>query len=180
VADLADPLAVQELCLNDSGTVDLADLALMGNLRVVKVNRAAAVDLALPHHLPIESLRVEATAADLARLAGHPTLWNLTIKALADPVSIEPLATLPALAYLDLSTIEVTDLERVAALPQLRVLALNHRQWQYLRDRNALPTALAAAELSDHPSLVDAIDWTAWLDTSRPVRPAALPLRGTR
>jgi hypothetical protein len=57
----------------------------------------------------------------------------------------------------------VGDLDRVAALSRLRVLALNRRQWQHLRDRNAVPTTLAAAVLAEHTSLFDAIDWATWL-----------------
>ncbi len=165
------------MTLRDAGTIDLAEVAPLRNLREVAVYRAAAVNLGLPHRLPVESLTVEATAADLGSLAGHPTLWSLTVKALAAPVSIEPLATLPALADLDLSTVEVTDLERVAALPGLRILTLHRRQWQHLRDRDALPAGLAAAVLSSGAALVEAVDWTGWLDTSRPARPVAPPIR---
>lgn len=163
VAELEAALDVQELYLNAGAVINLAELAPLHNLRVVSVNRAGTARLALPHHVPTEALSVDATAVDLAPLAGHPTLWKLTLKGLAAPVTIEPLTTLPALAHLDLSAVEVTDLARVAALPHLKVLELNTKQWQYLRDHNAVPTTLAAAVLGENTQLAEAIDWATWL-----------------
>ena len=121
------------------------------------------MDLALPHHVPAEALAVNAASINLATIAGHPSLWQLRIKGAAAPISIEPLTTLPALAHLDLSAVEVTDLEWVTDIPRLKVLELNPGQWQYLRDRDAVPTSLAAAVLGEVTQLAEAVDWATWL-----------------
>ncbi|MEE6259547.1 SMI1/KNR4 family protein [Plantactinospora sonchi] len=180
VAGFDDPLAIQALYLNKGDFVDLAGLAPLGNLRRVSINHVARVDLALPHQLPVEALSVDATVSTgLAGLAGHPTLWQLRLRNLTEPVSVAPLATLPALSHLDLSAVEVTDLHLLATLPRLRVLELNDRQWRYLRDHGGLPAALAGAVLSAHTSLLDALDWSAWLRGTGPVGSVAAPVSGT-
>lgn len=180
VAGFDDPLAIQELYLNKGDSADLADLTPLGGLRRVSINRVASVNLALPHQVPVEALSVDATASTgTGGLAGHPTLWQLRLSNLSEPVSIAPLATLPALSHLDLSGVEVTDLHLLGTLPRLRVLELNHRQWRYLRDHGGLPGGLAGAVLSEHTSLLDALDWMAWLRAAGPVRSVAAPVSGT-
>ncbi|HEX6684014.1 MAG TPA: SMI1/KNR4 family protein [Candidatus Limnocylindrales bacterium] len=158
VAEFTDPLAPQELFLNDAGPLDLAELAPLRNLRLVSVNRAPSVALTMPHDLPLESLSIDAGSTDLAPLAGHPTLWHLTLRRVTEPVSILPLQSLSRLIYLDLSGATVTDLETVASLEGLRVLALNPGQWRRL---GTIPESLAAAELSGFAELGEALDWAA-------------------
>jgi Leucine-rich repeat (LRR) protein len=178
VAELDDPLAIQQLYLNKAAVADLAGLAPLHNLREVSVNQATTAIAALPHHLPVEALAIDAANADISLLNHHPTLWHLTLKGIGGTVSIEPLASLPALAYLDLSGVTVPDLERVATLPALRVLVLNGRQWRHLREHGAVPTALAGARMAELTSLSDAIDSATWLrgGTSQPSSP---PIYGT-
>jgi cell wall assembly regulator SMI1 len=161
VTDLGDPLALQELYLNDAGDLDLAELAGVRHLRRLSINRAARVDLSVPHDVPVEALSIDAASTALGPLAGHPALWHLTLKRLAEPVCLRALATLSELTYLDLSGATVTDLEVVASLPRLRVLALTGAQWDALEGLDAVPKNLAAAELSGYSRLGESVAWAS-------------------
>ncbi|MEU4715632.1 hypothetical protein AB0F73_18500 [Micromonospora purpureochromogenes] len=57
----------------------------------------------------------------------------------------------------------MSDLYRVADLPGLRVLELSLVQWRELRERDALPTGLAAAALNGFARLEEADEWAIWL-----------------
>lgn len=163
VGGLRAPDEVQQLVLHDGDAVDLAELWPLRNLRDVRVQNVTGAGLAVPHEVPVESLTVDGAAVDLAPLAGHPTLWRVALTNIAAPVRIEPLAALPALVHLDISGVEVADLDRIETLHRLRVLALGRHQWRWLRERGAVPTGLAAAAVTDHIPLDEAIDWAAWL-----------------
>ena len=171
VADLSPH--IQQIHLNDADGIDLDALAPLHRLRVLSINRAAALHGHVPRDLPIEALRLHADRVDLDALAGHPTLWALTVKSSGPPVDIATLASLPNLVRLDLSGAEILDVERVVELPNVRVLVLNPGQWRQLRTYDVAPAGLAAAELSGYASLADAIDWAAWLTGH--VRPGSTP-----
>jgi len=177
VTELDDPLAVQTAYLNDGNDLDLAALAPLRNLRAISINRAGRVRAALPGHLPVESLSLEAKSADLDQLARHSTIWDLTVGSLATPVDIELLATLPALARLDLSGVTVRNQTQMANLADLRVLALSQSQWLHLREADQIPTRLAAAELSGFTPLANAVEWANAI-TGR-ATPTAAPVQST-
>jgi cell wall assembly regulator SMI1 len=162
VADVVAGLDVQELYLNDGGVLHLAELAPLRHLRSVSINRATAVTAALPPGVPVEWLSIDAAEIDLPPLGGHPTLWGLKL-ASRSPVAIGTLARLPALAHLDLSGADVSDLHRIADLPGLRVLELSLAQWRELRELGPLPAGLAAAALNGFARLEEADEWAAWL-----------------
>ncbi|GGM55924.1 SMI1/KNR4 family protein [Dactylosporangium sucinum] len=157
VADARDP---QQLYLNDAGDVDLAALARLRNLRQLSINRAGRVCGSLAHAVPLEFLSITADSVDVRALAGHPTLWKLTLRGLRHPVPAEALAALPALAHLDVAGVEVDGLEQLAALPGLRVLEASRAQWQRL---DTVPPRLAAAAVTDPMPLAEALEWAARL-----------------
>jgi cell wall assembly regulator SMI1 len=168
VANFPDPQLIQKLHLNNGREIDLADLAPMGNLRQLSANRAGVVWSRLPGRVPLESLVLDADEPVVAMLGEHPTLWNLTVKGARTPIEIGPLARLPVLERLDLSAVDVVDVELLAGFPSLRVLVLNAAQWRTLRNAGQPPRALAAAECTSQRSLADAVDWVRWL-TGRPM-----------
>jgi hypothetical protein len=144
------------------------------NLRAISVNRASSVHPVWPGHLPVESLFLQANSADVDQLAGHTTIWDLTVSGLAASVDVRLLATLSALARLDLSGVNVRNETRLANLTELRVLALSQPQWLQLRQAHQIPTRLAAAELSGFTPLADAVEWaneiTLATSTATPIR----------
>ncbi|MFE9580538.1 hypothetical protein ACFYO1_29450 [Nocardia sp. NPDC006044] len=88
------------------------------------------------------------------------------------------MATLSSLQRLDISELEVRDLETVAALLALRVLAATTRQRQLLRDRDAMPARLAAAELAGDAAFDDEITWVAGFGAD-PITASLPVVRGT-
>ncbi|BCJ26002.1 hypothetical protein [Actinocatenispora sera] len=161
VTRLAAADDVQHCVLGGCPHIDLAGCAPLSRLRVLQVRDVQTVELALPHRVPVESLMVSAPAVDLTGLSGHPSIWDLTVSGTGAPVSIAPLATLPELARLDLSGVDVPDLELVVGLPRLRVLVLDAGQWARLRDLDAIPVGLAAAELAGNNTFEVEIEWSA-------------------
>lgn len=163
--DLADVLrdlpnrdTVQQLYLNDADALDLRALTATPRVRELNVNRAGHVRLWLPERA--EGLSLEAREADLSLLAGHPTLWDLTVKGLR--VRVADLARLPALAALDLSGASVDDPVALADL-DVRTLVLDGDQWARLRAAGRLPKRLAAARRAGHAWLAELVDWSDWL-----------------
>ncbi|WP_406233845.1 SMI1/KNR4 family protein [Nocardia sp. NBC_01009] len=178
VADLPGAIAVQALTVDDRDSFDAAELASLPTLRELRVRGTESVRLSVPHTVPLEQLHLHAPRIELEPLAGHPTLWGLTLSGATEPVHIGPLATLPSLQRLDISAIEVCDLEAVAALPTLRVLVATTPQWQLLRDRDAVPAGLAAAELVGDAAFDDEITWAAGFGGD-PVTASLPVVRGT-
>ncbi|NUT96926.1 MAG: SMI1/KNR4 family protein [Saccharothrix sp.] len=163
--DLAEVLAeiphraqVQQLYLNDAETLDLRALAETPRVRELNVNRAGRVELHLP--ASVQGLSLEAREADLATLAGHPALWDLTVKGL--PVRVSDLAVLPALSCVDLSEAEVDDVAALADL-DVRVLTLSGEQWAVLRAAGRLPARLAGARRAGNSRVLEVVDWSDWL-----------------
>ncbi|MGO4617174.1 SMI1/KNR4 family protein [Nocardia sp. 2YAB30] len=178
VAELPGAIAVQELTVDGRDSFDAAELASLPLLRELRVRGVESVQLSVPHTVPLEQLHLTAPRIELEPLAGHPTLWDLTLSGATEPVHIGPLATLPSLQRLDISKIEVSDLEAVAALPTLRVLVATMRQWQLLRDRDAVPAGLAAAELAGDAAFDDEITWAAGFGVD-PITGSLPVVRGT-
>ncbi|NBE51707.1 SMI1/KNR4 family protein [Streptomyces boluensis] len=85
--------------------------------------------------------------AELALLAGHPTLAAVTVWS-AEPLSLAPLRDCPRLYGLDLSGAEVRDLDVLAEIPALRYLSMRREQWQQLTEGAGRPADLAAAVLA--------------------------------
>ncbi|QIS12981.1 SMI1/KNR4 family protein [Nocardia arthritidis] len=159
VAGLPDPTAVQDLAI-DGDSFDAAELTSLPLLRALRL-RVESVRSSVPHTIPLERVVMHGSRIELEPLAGHPALWDITLSGAAEPVRIGPLATLPSLQRLDISKIEVCDLEAVAALPALRMLVATAPQWRLLRDRGAVPAGLAAAELAGDAAFDDEIAWAA-------------------
>ncbi|MEU2657968.1 SMI1/KNR4 family protein [Streptomyces sp. NPDC007325] len=132
----------------EDGPVDLAALAGAPALRQVGLyGGAAARDLAPLRETPVESLTTAVTGTALAPLAGHPRLRALRLTGADAPVDLAPLRTLPALCGLDLSAVPLADPAVLAALPGLRYLALERRQWAALFQAGGPPAGLAAVRL---------------------------------
>ncbi|GAA2659190.1 MULTISPECIES: SMI1/KNR4 family protein [Actinosynnema] len=168
VAALPHPELIQGLYLNDAPELDLTPLRALPNLRELHVVRCAGpVRLWVPEH--VASLTVDAPEADLAVLAGHPALWDLSLRGL--PVRVADLPALPELLFLDLSGADVVDVESLGEL-DVRALTLSAAQWARLRAADTLPPRLAAARIGGPQALQDVLDWTNWL-TSR--KDAAFP-----
>lgn len=146
--DVADPGPVQELYLNDAGSVDLAILNPLSSLRHLRVNRADSVVANLAGFPVLEAANVEASTVDLAGLAGHPTLWSLSLAKVTHPIDFGPLAELPALIRLGLAGLDVPELERVGELTSLRVLTLDDGQVRRLLNAGVTLPSLAAIEIT--------------------------------
>ncbi|MEV0391070.1 SMI1/KNR4 family protein [Nonomuraea sp. NPDC050643] len=84
--------------------------------------------------------------AELAPLAGHPTLAAVTVRS-AEAVSMAPLRDCPRLYGLDLSGAAVRDLDVVAEIPGLRYLSMRREQWHQLTESAGRPSDLTAAVL---------------------------------
>jgi cell wall assembly regulator SMI1 len=149
---------IQRVNANQGGDIDLGSFAVLPALRDLRVNGAERVRAAA---LPgLEALRVQAREFDLAPLAGHPTLWSLRLAGLRHPVDARVIATMTALVRLDLSGVEVTNIEALNAMPNLKVVTLDGDQW----DRVDL-TDLAVAGLG--PGTL--AQQLAWLDRYAPL-----------
>ncbi|WP_169812575.1 SMI1/KNR4 family protein [Nocardia acidivorans] len=178
IASLDDRFAVQELEILDRDFVDADELTVLPMLRILTVWGVRAANLAVPHDIPLEHLTIKGSRIDLAPLAGHPTLWDVRLGGAEYPVRIGSLATVKSLQRLDISGVDVVDLEVLADLPNLRVLVANSRQWRDLSAQDAIPPRLAAAELTDEVSFETEIAWAADLGVQSEL--AALPvIRGT-
>ncbi|MFI9816533.1 SMI1/KNR4 family protein [Saccharothrix variisporea] len=162
LAELPHRAQVQQLYLNDAETLDLRALSETPRARVLNINRAGRVELHLPES--VEGLSLEAREADLTLLAGHPALWDLTVKRL--PVRVSDLAALPALSCLDLSEAEVDDVAALADL-DVRVLTLSGEQWAVLRAAGRVPARLAGARRAGNSRVSEVVDWSNWLVTAR-------------
>ncbi|MEU3622216.1 SMI1/KNR4 family protein [Amycolatopsis coloradensis] len=148
LGDVADPGLVQELYLNDPGSVDLAVLNPLSSLRHLRVNRADSVVTNLAGFPVLEAASIEASKVDLTGLAGHPALWSLSLAKVTHPIDFGPLTELPALTRLNLAGLDVPDLERVGELTSLRVLTLDDGQVRRLLDAGVTLPSLAAIEIT--------------------------------
>lgn len=162
LAEISNRERVQQLYLNDAETLDLRALTATPGLRDLSINRAGRVELHLPH--TVEGLTLEAREADLSLLAGHPTLWDLTVTGL--PVRVADLAALPALSFVDLSEADVDDVAALADL-DVRVLTLSGDQWAVLRAAGRLPARLAGARRAGNSRVMEVVAWSDWLLSTR-------------
>ncbi|MFI6304171.1 SMI1/KNR4 family protein [Amycolatopsis thailandensis] len=155
VGAIAEPELVQELYLNDPGSVDLAILNPLPSLRYLRVNRAGSVVANLSGLPSLEAADLHATEV---RLAGHPTLWSLSLTGVRHPIDFGTLTAFPRLTRLKLAGLDVPELERVGELGSLRVLTLDHGQVQRLFDAGADLPRLAALEITGEASLRELVD----------------------
>lgn len=100
--------------------------------------------------------------AELAPLAGHPTLAAVTVLS-DEPLSLAPLQDCRRLYGLDLSQAAVRDLELVTGIPRLRYLSMRLEQWNELIEHVDRPVGLAAAVLADASSPATLAEWAASL-----------------
>lgn len=143
-------LHIQRVNVNHRDEFDLGSLAVLPNLRDLRVNGAGVVRAV---NLPgLEALKIDARELDLAPLAGA-TLWSLRLSGLRHPVDARVVATMTSLVRLDLSGVEVTNVEALDGLKNLKVVTLNGDQWS----RVDLPK-LAVAALG-HGDLAQRVAW---------------------
>ncbi|MFQ6328364.1 SMI1/KNR4 family protein [Nocardia sp. CWNU-33] len=143
----------------DPGRLDLRALSVAQNLRQVEIEGNGELRLWLPD--AVESLLLDAPGANLSELAGHPTLWDLTVGGMS--VRVRDLAALPALTRLDASEADIDDVAALADL-DLRVLRLSTEQWRQFRHADRLPKRLAAAQwVGETPSMSEAMAFNNWL-----------------
>ncbi|MFJ2203557.1 SMI1/KNR4 family protein [Streptomyces violaceusniger] len=104
--------------------------------------------------------------AELAPLAGHPTLAAVTVQQAetVEALSLAPLRNCPQLYGLDLSRAKVRDIEVLAGIPALRYLSMREEQWHELTEYAGRRSGLAAAVLADASSLETLAAWAASLD----------------
>ncbi|KIA62813.1 SMI1/KNR4 family protein [Nocardia vulneris] len=159
IEDLPDKFTVQKLDVGSRDSFDAAELAALPMLRQLRLDSAGSANLAVPHDIPLESLWASAPRLDLAPLSGHPVLWDVHLAGAQHPVRIAPLAALKNLQRLDISEIDIADPEIIAELANLRVLVANLRQWRRLRELDAVPAHLAAAELAGDASFAEEAAW---------------------
>jgi cell wall assembly regulator SMI1 len=187
LGDLETPSQVQ--CLRIFATdgitaataaVDLGELSPLPLLRQVDVVRPASVTGRLPDS--VEALEVLEGDVDLAAVAGHPSLWSLTVDH-GVRVDTARLADLPRLVRLRIGAVD-GDVTQVANLPGLRVLIAPPAVWQQLREHDALPLGLAAvgsAHVSrpyvsgDDMTVAEEVAWSTWIADHYPeVQPTRL------
>ncbi|EME52048.1 hypothetical protein H074_34853 [Amycolatopsis decaplanina DSM 44594] len=157
LGDVDDPELVQELYLNDPGSVDLAILNPLSSLRHLRVNRAESVVADLSGFPVLEAAAIETSKVDLTGLAGHPTLWSLSLAGVTHPIDFGPLTGLPGLIRLGLAGLDVPELERVGELPSLRVLTLDDGQVRRLLDAGVTLPSLAAIEITGGAPLAEIV-----------------------
>ncbi|AUI57106.1 SMI1/KNR4 family protein [Amycolatopsis sp. BJA-103] len=154
---VADPELVQELYLNDPGSVDLAILNPLSSLRHLRVNRADSVVADLSGFPALEAASIETAKVDLTGIAGHPALWGLSLAGVKHPIDFGPLLGLPGLIRLGLAGLDVPELERVGELASLRVLTLDDGQVRRLLDAGVTLPSLAAIEITGGASLAEIV-----------------------
>ncbi|WP_433580383.1 SMI1/KNR4 family protein [Nocardia brasiliensis] len=159
IEDLPDKFAVQKLELRLRDSFDAAEFAALPMLRRLRIDGIRTLNLAVPQDIPLESLCVSAPHIDLEPLSGHPVLWDVHLAGAQHPVRIAPLAALKNLQRLDISEIDIADPEIIAELADLRVLVANPQQWRRLRELDAVPANLAAAELAGDASFAEEAAW---------------------
>jgi hypothetical protein len=153
VAGLPGRELVQEVYLNDPADVDLAVFEPLASLRLLDVDRAAAVTPALGGLEVLESLRISARRVDLDALAGHPVLGDLQLEDVGEPLDLAALRALPRLTRLHLAGSAVPDLGQVCDLPALRVLELDGDQVRRLLETGRPLPPLAALFVSGRTTL---------------------------
>ncbi|MCG3757042.1 SMI1/KNR4 family protein [Amycolatopsis sp. Poz14] len=151
--------AVQSCHLTDGAHLDLAALEPLGGLRELGAHRMRSVVPAVTNLPLLESLTIAAEQTDLKALAGHPTLWDLTLSDLTHPVDLTPLATLPNLTRLAISGLDIPAIDQLAQLPALRVLTLDADQLTRLLASGHRIPQLAALTISGRVLLSDAVEF---------------------
>ena len=147
---------IQKVNANQGGDIDLASFAVLPNLRDLRVNQAGRVQAtALPG---LEALRIDAREFDFAPLTGHPTLWSLRLHGLQHPVDARVIATMTSLIRLDLAGVEVTNIEALQELPNLKVVTLNGEQWGGVDLPDLAVAVLGRAELAQRLAWLDRYD----------------------
>ncbi|MFC3447918.1 SMI1/KNR4 family protein [Amycolatopsis speibonae] len=157
LGEVGDPELVQELYLNDPGSVDLAVLNRLSSLRHLRVNRADSVVTDFSRFPLLEAASIETSKVDLTRLAVHPALWSLSLAGVKHPIDFGPLAGLPGLLRLGLAGLDVPELERVGELSSLRVLTLDDGQVRRLLDAGVTLPSLAAIEITGGAPLAEIV-----------------------
>ncbi|MFD2472592.1 SMI1/KNR4 family protein [Amycolatopsis silviterrae] len=154
-----DPEVIQSCHLSDGVDVDLATLEPLGQLREAGAHRMKTVVPNVAGLPLLESLTISAERTDLAALARHPTLWDLTLHDLTHPLDLAPLATLPNLTRLTIAGLDIPAIDQLTHLPALRVLTLDASQLtRLLASGHRLPH-LAALTITGRILLPEAVEF---------------------
>ncbi|WP_406641922.1 SMI1/KNR4 family protein [Amycolatopsis sp. WGS_07] len=90
IASAEHPELVQACYLRHDGDLDLTVFEPLRSLRDIGVRGAKTVTPTATNLPLLESLTIAAERTNLDALAGHPTLWDLTLRDLAHPVDLSP------------------------------------------------------------------------------------------
>ncbi|MFI9456810.1 SMI1/KNR4 family protein [Amycolatopsis sp. NPDC052450] len=172
------PELVQELYLNDPGSVDLAILNPLSSLRHLRVNRAESVVANLSVFPVLEAASIESSKVDLTGLAGHATLWSLSLAGVTHPIDFGPLTKLPGLIRLGLAGLDVPELHRLGELTSVRVLTLDAGQVHELLGSAVTLPPLAAIQITGGAPLREVVDLRRKLRPDLPA-PKILEASGT-
>lgn len=109
---------------------------------------ATDVDLYLNRPaLPGQLVRINAATPTLDAVVDATEI--LIVNRTDAPLDLRPLAGHPRLRTLEVTGGEVTGLEVVGSLPQLKYLAVGPADWRHLLQNNAVPSTLLTAGISD-------------------------------
>ncbi|GAB3406414.1 SMI1/KNR4 family protein [Flindersiella endophytica] len=151
---------IRELTISNAPWVDLGPVRHAPALWQVSAKNCPGADLSPLLEAPVEVLDLDLVTVDLAGLTGHPTLRKVVLHT-EKPVDLTPLRSCFRLYSLDLSGAPLADLTVLRELTGLRHLKLRRPQWDSLRPaREALPPALAVAELAEEPLQERKLFWS--------------------
>ncbi|QUQ62928.1 SMI1/KNR4 family protein [Kutzneria sp. CA-103260] len=154
--DLTPAPDLQLLRTNAVAEVDMAALTVFPMLRELTVTGA---DRVLAADLPsLEALDLNAREFDPTPLAGTTALWSLSLRGLEHPVDARVIATISSLIRLDLSGVEVTNIEALADLPALRMLTLDKDRWTRVNLPNLAILGLDGGTLAERVAWLDRYD----------------------
>ncbi|WBB61747.1 SMI1/KNR4 family protein [Streptomyces sp. WMMC500] len=134
-AERAGP-RVQEVRVSD--VTDSAFLAVLPEVRSLRLTSTGSPDLTPVGDRPVEYLELDVASADLTAPARNRELRALSVTC-ARPVELAPLRGLPRLWALDIAAAAVADLATVADLAELRYLEVTRDQWEELSACDGLP-----------------------------------------
>ncbi|MGW7537238.1 SMI1/KNR4 family protein [Amycolatopsis sp. NPDC054798] len=159
ISGIEHPELVQACYLRHDGDLDLTVFEPLGSLRDIGVRGAKTVTPTVTNLPLLESLTIAAEQTDLNALAGHPTLWDLTLSGLTHPVDLTPLTTLPNLIRLTISGLDIPAIDQLTHLPALRILTLDASQLTRLLDSGARLPGLASLTITGRVLLPEAVEF---------------------
>jgi cell wall assembly regulator SMI1 len=150
---------IRELTVSNAPWVDFGPVRHAPALWQVSAKNCPGADLSPLLEAPVEVLDLDMVGIDLAGLHGHPTLRKVVLHS-EKPVDLAPLRSCFRLYALDLAEAPAADLSVLRELTELRYLKLRRQQWETLWSGDALPKALAVAELAEEPLQTRKLFWS--------------------